>query len=356
MLTKLIIKNFKGLRDCEIELGQNIVFVGPNNSGKTTALQAFSLWEIGLRNWLSKRSGDVQSRKRIGVTINRKDLITIPINSTKYLWKKQRVRANADNVHSEKKQKTENVLITIILEGIIDEEHWSCGFDFDYGNMETVYCRPSQYNGNILLSNLTEQQLAMLLSIRMAFLPPISGLATNEVRLEQGAIDVRIGEGQTSQVLRNLCYQFYRDKSIDDWNKLCNDFYVFFGVTLHEPEYDPARSEILIYYNEHDENNIKTRLELSSAGRGMLQTLLILTFLHLHPGAVILLDEPDAHLEILRQKQIYEKIKTVTKENGGQVIVATHSEVVLNESAERDTVIAFLGQPHKLNDRSQFAW
>ena len=44
MLTKLILKNFKRFEDAEIPLDQTVVFVGPNNSGKTTALQALALW------------------------------------------------------------------------------------------------------------------------------------------------------------------------------------------------------------------------------------------------------------------------------------------------------------------------
>ena len=43
--------------------------------------------------------------------------------------------------------------------------------------------------------------------LSVAFLPPMSGLASNETRLDQGAINVRIGEGRTAEVLRNLCYQ-----------------------------------------------------------------------------------------------------------------------------------------------------
>jgi len=37
MLTHLRIRNFKKFHDVEIELGQRVVFIGPNNSGKTTA-------------------------------------------------------------------------------------------------------------------------------------------------------------------------------------------------------------------------------------------------------------------------------------------------------------------------------
>ena len=56
VLTNLQIKNFKRLENVAIELGKTVVFIGPNNSGKTTALQALALWEIGLRKWVEKRS------------------------------------------------------------------------------------------------------------------------------------------------------------------------------------------------------------------------------------------------------------------------------------------------------------
>ena len=63
------------------------------------------------------------------------------------------------------------------------------------------------------------------------------------------------------------------------------------------------------------------------------------------------LDEPDAHLEILRQRQIYNLITRVAAENGNQIIAASHSEVLLNEAAGRDMVVAFVGPPHQIGDR-----
>ena len=71
-----------------------------------------------------------------------------------------------------------------------------------------------------------------------------------------------------------------------------------------------------------------------------------------NPGTVLLLDEPDAHLEILRQRQIYNTITEVAREANSQIIAASHSEVILNEACDRDTVVAFLGRPHRIDDRS----
>ena len=43
MLTRLKVKNFKRFAEIDVELGKSVVFIGPNNSGKTTALQALAL-------------------------------------------------------------------------------------------------------------------------------------------------------------------------------------------------------------------------------------------------------------------------------------------------------------------------
>jgi predicted ATPase len=68
-------------------------------------------------------------------------------------------------------------------------------------------------------------------------------------------------------------------------------------------------------------------------------------------GSVLLLDEPDAHLEILRQRQIYHVLTEMASEQSSQIIVASHSEVVLNQAARRDMVIDFVGKPHRIDNR-----
>lgn len=42
MITRFTIRNFKRLQDATLDLGSAAVFIGPNNSGKTTALQALA--------------------------------------------------------------------------------------------------------------------------------------------------------------------------------------------------------------------------------------------------------------------------------------------------------------------------
>jgi len=120
-----------------------------------------------------------------------------------------------------------------------------------------------------------------------------------------------------------------------------------FGITLDRPRLIEGRGEIEMSFH----NISGTQLDLSASGRGLQQTLLLVAYLMTNPGSVLLLDEPDAHLEILRQRQIYRLLTDVAHESGSQVVAASHSEVILNEAADRDVVVAFVGKPHRIDDR-----
>src|SRR5216117_1366684 len=112
MLTSLLIRNFKRLAEVQVELGQTVVFIGPNNSGKTTALQALALWNVGLKRWNEKRSGRETPEKRPGVTINRRDLVALPVPTSNLLWKDLHVR---DVQKTNGKKGTQNIRIDIVV-------------------------------------------------------------------------------------------------------------------------------------------------------------------------------------------------------------------------------------------------
>jgi ABC-type glutathione transport system ATPase component len=126
-----------------------------------------------------------------------------------------------------------------------------------------------------------------------------------------------------------------------DWNRITEIMSRLFLVSLNKPQMVPTRGSFILTYKQQDIDN---DLEISLAGRGMQQILLILAFLFWHKNSIILVDEPDAHLEILRQKQVYDILNHLAAENNSQIIIATHSEAILDEAVETNLTLLLHGK------------
>lgn len=337
MITRFTITNFKRLKHAEIDLGNAVVLIGPNNSGKTSALQAMTLWDLGWRRWSEKRD-DSTASERTGVPINRRDLYPIPIPSARLLW----TDLHTQNAGRKDREKSPGkIYITLTAEGIHEDKPWTCALEFYYGNEESFYCRLKDSSDGRVPEGARRHG--------MVFLPPMSGLTDREHRKEPGEISVLIGEGRTAEVLRNLCWQLSSREDRSAWTSLVEHIHSLFHIRLLDPIYIKERAEISLAYREQS----GVELDLSSSGRGCQQVLLLLSYMLANPGAILLLDEPDAHLEILRQRDVYNLLTDIAAEQGSQIIAASHSEVVLQEAAERDVVVAFVGTPHRIDTRAR---
>ena len=270
--------------------------------------------------------------KRPGVPVTRLDLTSLPVSETNLLWHGRNVRKGSN----------QNIRIELIVEGIRWGKEWKCGLEFDCANRESLFCRPLRLKPDTRSGRMSIPKES--LDTRIVFLPSMSGLIVEEPLIHEGRINVLLGQGQTAEVLRNLCYRVC-EKGTEGWNSLVQQIRIVFGVQLNKPEFSPSRGSLSMSYLDADE---KTTLDITSCGLGMQQTLLLFTHIYDNPkGTVFLLDEPDAHLEIFRQRQIYNRINEVAKQRESQVIAASHSEVLLNQAAQRKAAVAFIGSnPH----------
>ena len=330
------IDNFKGLGEkVHVDLGNPSVLIGPNNAGKTTVLQALSLWGRAVRAWLEKKGSGHMKGKRDGVGINRLLIMDIPVKETRYFWNGTRIRTgNKPIVFS----------ICVGVRMPSGETKPLC-MEFTYSNAESLYAKPSDahYGDAALLETARRVEFNLLY--------PMSGLAsgvsetTEETLLPEGRVNVLLGQGQTAQVLRNLCYKVWT-ASQDDWRRICDIMKRMFRYELGDPNYDESRGALSLTYRQYmmDED-----LELVLAGRGVQQMLLILTYLYSHKGGILMVDEPDAHLEILRQKQVFAILKDVADETRSQIVIATHSEVILDEAFDTNLTSIVNGRATNLS-------
>lgn len=331
MITKITINNFKKLHKISFEFSNSVVIIGPNNGGKTTIFQALCLWEIGVASYLqAEKRKNLNSNK--AVTINRKNLINSPVDDIRFLWKDKKTSVNTNG-------KTEHIRLEVEIGGENNGKKWTCKAQFFYYNEESFSCK--------IISGLNEIRdiFENDNGIRFGFLQPTSGLSTSEDKLTQGSIDRMLGEGKTAEVLRNICYDILypeqpKHKDYDankSWKNLCKNIKILFNADLQKPELIKVTGLIQLEYIEN-----KIKYDISAGGTGFRQLLLLLAYMYSHPNTILLLDEPDAHLEVVRQRETFKVLRQVAKETNSQIMIASHSEVVLNEAAITSKVIALI--------------
>ena len=326
LLHYLEIRNFKRFGDSQrIELDHPAVLIGPNNCGKTTAIQAIALWSQAVKTWHASK-GKAPPKERTSTSLNRLNIVSVPVQRTRYFWHNTNVRRGNRDIP---------LVVTLGVSHADKVEPVTMRFR-NQGD-ELVYCTPD--DDTLSRPELIERAA----HIGVELLYPMSGLETEEPILQPGRIDVLLGQGQTAQVLRNLCLLVYKDAPAD-WDEIVKLMARLFAVQLGKPQ-ETARGSINLFYRQ---DNVKELLDVALAGRGFQQLLLIVAYLYSHRGSVLLIDEPDAHLEILRQKQVYVLLREIASTNASQVILVTHSEVILEEALDRNLTLLLEGQADDL--------
>ena len=325
------IENFKTFGDKQrIELDHPAVIIGPNNCGKTSVIQAIALWCQAVKTWHTARESSA-AHERAGTPLNRLNILNVPVQRTRFFWHETKVRTGNHDIP---------LVITV-------------GVSFG-GKVEPIPMRFRNQGEDLVYCSLDEkirnnhELIAHVAKINVELLYPMSGLEIEEPVLQPGRIGVLLGQGQTAQVLRNLCLMVYQGSSTD-WDKIVELMRRLFQLGLGIPVQN-SRGAIELTYSQ---TGVKEPLALSSSGRGFQQMLLIFAYLFSHKRSVLLVDEPDAHLEILRQKQVFVLLRDIATENQSQVVMVTHSEVILDAALETNLTLLLEGRADNLAKKVQ---
>ncbi len=320
------VENFKRFGGTQrMKLDHPAVLIGPNNCGKTSAIQAIALWSQAVKTWLDAKA-ETAARERTATALNRLAITAVPVQKTRYFWYNTRVHSGRDSVPM-------SISVGVFWRGQVVPVKMK----FRHQGDELVYCTPDD-------AALTDLELLHhAAGINVELLYPMSGLATEEPVLKPGRINVLLGWGETASVLRNLCLMVAREAP-QDWLRIVGLMARLFAVSLGEPMETP-RGAIELFY---EQPGVKEKLDVAVAGRGFQQLLLVFAYLFSHKRSVLLIDEPDAHLEILRQKQVYVLLREIAHDNGSQVVLVTHSEVILDEALDHNLTLLLEGKAEDL--------
>lgn len=311
MITRLNIKNFKSHRDTDIRLDNLTVLAGTNGCGKTSVIQAFLL----LRQTYQK------GRLIDGLDLN-KPLCNIGIgNDALYRL------ATAGE-----------------LSFILDDNNETFSFIFDVGieSLTDSFLKKKSYSSNITSNKLDNMSLfnndfqyisASRWGGRSIFPKETYAAET------QRQISLECGQGE---LIAQYLYKFGHDDVHDYTNGQETDLSLLNqtvyweqkispNITLDiEPSKDNNSFSITYGVDGTEQRKAIQDLKAENVGYGISYTLpVIVALLSARPGALIVIENPEAHLHPAGQSKLA-KLMTMVAATGVQIIVETHSDHIIS--------------------------
>lgn len=378
VIKEIELHRFKRYRDKTISTPEGFcLLAGSNNSGKSTFMQAFALWEFcksvinleyGLNGLLNDHIG-----KKQGVGINGEDFLPLNIPSLKHLWTNLKINAELDS-----NGKKEPDGYTLWLEvrwknsELSDLRHLR--FSLSLAN-ERLFVKTTK-------SNITKDEKLP----QIAYIPPFAGILNREPFHTKAMRSRLVGQGLSGSVMRNTLLELYNAnqtkrnelkennnritpaklrhlRETDRWEHLLEVMRRIFDIELIVHEFnEDYHSYIKIEYWKGKYNEGKTKFEKHNGfnrrdimveGSGFLQLLNVLS-LALDPSyQVIFLDEPDAHLHPTLQFALLEELNTLAYKYQKQILFATHSTELIASQKPKNIMKFDGGKVKLLTDESQ---
>lgn len=298
------IENFKRIEATRVPLSPITVVVGGNNSGKSCVLQA-PHFAVNL----------------LQATVIEGDQ-TIPAQNLRYLPTGDIL----DLPHGERlTAETAPVRVTFELQDAADstdKRQYSVGFTRGEGLNVRIDSSADE---------LAEAQLSNSSQPYSIYVPGLAGIPLHEEYRSDALIASAIARGDANLYLRNVLLRISRDvQKLERLNDYLNK--VLEGAEL-----------VVVFDDTHDSHiRAWVRLDerdtpLDAMGTGILQFLQILAYVIEYRPALVLLDEPDAHLHPNNQRLIASLLDEVVKDGSTQVVLATHSRTLLDAFRQIDT-------------------
>jgi ABC-type cobalamin/Fe3+-siderophores transport system ATPase subunit len=309
-INSVTIDGLKGFNETVIELRPLSILTGPNNSGKSTVLQA-----IGLAFECIRRTIDYDKWKftQSGKAVF--ELEFLPVNHPKDLWFETITKPTKDKERmiKVKLKFSNNIELTARIRYL---------FGFLNVGLENAP------------TDLTTDQVKQIADAIPILIPAAPGPESHEERLLPAKIQQILSVRQPSKIIRNIIFELQREDKKEELKYIQSVITKYFSLTLNEIKYDETR-DIAIRAPVKEG---KYQLDVISEGSGFNQILLLASVIAWRKPTIVLLDEPDAHLHSSIQTNLLEFISDLVERYDIQIILATHSKDLIGQ-APIDSII-----------------
>ena len=328
----LKIKDFKSISDLEVHLDKQFsILTGVNNSGKTTILEALSLWVECFEKLLNTAQRSVAGKFAKG------DHILGP-SYNKYF--------NFDEINSvrcpdfEDLFRDRNVKRPVLIEATVVHE--------EKGLAQTIgFSISNSTNTRYIISLLDEKSFDYRLfnsifshlengGVSSYFASPVACIEQREEFVTEPVLADAIRQRHSYRYIRNRIYKLYHSSLFKQFQDDLS--FVLYGtssvariVLRSQSDINKDRRVVITYNVGRD----MVEKDLALLGSGTLQVIEILLDLY-HQSDVrrdlnlILLDEPDSHIHRDIQERLIKTLSRMGTNN--QVVITTHNESLIRSA------------------------
>lgn len=322
-LEKVVIKNFKAIKEANIGLSDFNVILGENGSGKSSVLQALHWMFQSGRNLTVSTNKDSDK----GSTLSEKNATYMPSPDYKN-------SGYGDEYGNFKDAPQMDVSVSAKNS---DGELVQCNMWIKAARNEGLSVHiPSN---NDFVSTLRDKSKEF-----SAYIPGLSGIPLLEEKRTKLIVHRQAAAGDANTVLRNVLLRLseleVRGKS---------------GLKIVEDLVSSVMGKITleVSFNEGDDQYIIAKFQtekmkladpkrfkpLELAGIGFLQVIQIFSYMIYFRPSLLLVDEPDAHLHPSAQEKLVSVLSEAAKNYSIQVILSTHSPSMVRALPVDATVI-----------------
>lgn len=369
MLKKLSVSKFRGFHSLTIAVPKVLILMGPNSSGKTTALHAIRIACQAV--WLAVENESKHSLN--GHSIEFKDFVIrdiaqlMPVADWQALFVDQVVGESTHFTITLTFEEHDPISQIKIDGKYARNENLKISATVTTPSLATelnrLSAKTSEYKNKI--ADFLKRHLPKAILI-----PPFYGVIRDEEYRAKAVVDSMVGSADQSHVVRNMISRL-TPLQFTQLNAFLKDM---IGAELVQRTQGDALEQVKnLRVTFRDTNG---ELELSAAGAGLINLVAIYSSLarwqaeSAERQIIFLLDEPEAHLHPNLQSFTANRLATlITSEFNAQLMMATHSVDIINQVGEREDAAVFRtdrldkvnggqelnGQSALLDDISQWA-
>ena len=323
-LSAVQVRRFKNITDAPFDVASLNVFVGANNSGKSTIVQMIHFGVSILQAIaFSKRWGNKES---VSLSLNPTELLYSPCVDLYALGTGGTLNESRDLA----------IELSMTLKS---------------GEVIRIEVRRGR-NGNIRVqvdSVDAAKRLAKLEEPFTIYSPGLAGISRNESYVSNGVLLRTIARGDANLVLGNVLHRLSMRQRV--WSNFLQDLRHIFSEINVRVEYDEDTDEHILAFVDSGSGDVPIEL----AGTGILQAVQILGYVRYFRPSAIILDEPDSHLHPNNQRLLCKILQTIADERSTQVFLTTHSRHVVDALSGqarflwvRNGVVEQIDQDHDL--------